>query len=169
MVTDTMTGYLDGLAARLAADGCEVRTEDWSGTRVLVGYRSDFRLRWIATKLHLFTIALPMPEVTVSAIETFANSAMDYALARKGQLRGLQSAVAVLPALVSTRVDPAAMQWASSKQRMRFACMARPVVVDVSSNTAGAFSGTAMLGWVYSGHLRRKLRLYFPSPTVGRG
>ena len=61
MATETITAYIDGVAARLAADGCETRGEDWGGTPVLVGYRSDFRLRWIATTLHLFTIVAPVP------------------------------------------------------------------------------------------------------------
>lgn len=160
--TVDVNAYIDGVATRLATDGCETRTEDWTNVPVLVGYRSDFRLWWFATKLHLFTIVMPMPYVTAGALETLTNNAINYALARKGEMRGFQSGVAVFPAAVSTHIDPAATAWAEQKQQLRFACMARPVTVDVSRGVVGAFRGTSAMGLVYSGHLRRKLALYFP-------
>lgn len=165
MVADTVSSYIDATEARLKADGCEVSTDNWSGTPVLIGYRSDFRLQWIATKLHLFTIVAAVPSVTAASLEAFTTATMDYALARKGQLRGLQSGVAVLPCMVSTNVEPAAIAWAQEKQRLRFACMARPVVVDPTRGVIGCFRGNSALGRVYSGHLRGKLNLYF-SPAA---
>jgi hypothetical protein len=161
MSHDPITAYINTTASRLTADGCQVRTENWGGAPVLVGHRSDFRFRWMATKLHLFTIVAPSPAVTVAVLEQFTNSAMDYAIANKGGARGMQSGIAVLPCLVSTQVDPAAAAWAQEKQRMRFACMARPVVVDFSRGSVSYFRNNSMLGRVYSGHLRSKLDLYF--------
>lgn len=163
---DPVTAYIDATATRLAADGCTVQAEDWSGTRVIVGYRSDFRLRWMATKLHLITAVAPAPVVQAGSIEGFTNAVMEYALARKGQFRGLQSGIAVFPALVSPDVDPAALAWAAQRQRVRFACMARPVVIDVARGAVSTFRGTPGLGWIYAGHLRAKLAAYFPSATA---
>lgn len=165
MVGDAVKAYIEATAARLTADGCDVHTEDWHGTAVLVGHRSDFRVQWMATKLHLLTIVAPASDVTPDDLESFTNAAFEYAEARKGQMRGLQSGVAVFPSLVGTHVDPAAMAWAQKKQLARFASMARPVVVDVTAGTVGCFRRTAALGFVYSGHLRRKLDLYFPAPV----
>ncbi|WP_197946194.1 levansucrase [Phytohabitans suffuscus] len=158
--------YIQATAARLAADGCEVRTEDWHGTPVLVGYRADFRLRWMATKLHLLTVVAPAAAVTQGDLETFTNTAFDYAQAQKGQFRGLQSGVAVFPGLVGTHVDPAALAWAGRRQLVRFGSVARPVAVDVTAGAVGCFRGTAALGFVYSGHLRRKLDAYFPQAAA---
>lgn len=162
--TDSVQAYIDATGRRLQADGCEVTTEDWGGVPVLVGYRADFKLRWMATKLHLFTIAAPASMITCDAVEAFTTSALDYALDRKGQLRGMQSGVAVFPALVGTQIEPQALTWAQQKQRVRFAALARPVVVDASTGAAACFRGTAALGFVYSAHLRRKLDVYFPAP-----
>ncbi|MEU6203134.1 levansucrase [Micromonospora musae] len=162
-VTESVRAYIDTTGQRLRADGCEVKTEDWGGLPVLVGYRADFKLRWMATKLHLFTIAAPATSITASAIQAFTTSAFDYVLARKGQLRGLQSGVAVFPALVGTQIEPRALSWAQQKQQVRFAALARPVVVDASTGAAGAFRSTTTLGFVYSAHLRRKLDCYFPT------
>jgi hypothetical protein len=117
----------------------------------------------MATKMHLFTIVAPATSISQSAIEAFANSALDYVVARKGQLRGLQSGVAAFPALVGTQVDPQAEAWAQQTQRVRFAAMARPVVANAITGTAAAFRGNAVLGFLYSAHFRRKLNAYFPA------
>ncbi|WP_431726986.1 levansucrase [Verrucosispora sp. TAA-831] len=164
MVDDAVKAYIEATSARLTADGCDVHTEDWHGTGVLVGHRSDFRIQWMATKLHLLTIVAPMSDVAPDDLESFTNATFEYAEARKGQMRGLQTGVAVFPSLVGTHIDPAAMAWSKRKQLVRFASVARPVVVDVTAGTVGCFRRTAALGFVYSGHLRRKLDLYFPAP-----
>ncbi|WP_433118894.1 levansucrase [Micromonospora sp. CA-246542] len=159
---EPVQAYLTATGERLRADGCEVRTEDWGGTPVLIGYRGDFRMRWMATKLHLFTIAAPTMRVTADVLEAFSTSAMDYVLARKGQLRGFQNGVAVLPALVGLEVEPAAAAWAQEKQRLKFAALARPVAVDARTGAAAAFRGSPALGFIYAAHLRGKLDAYFP-------
>jgi hypothetical protein len=158
-----VSAYIEATRARLKADGCETRDEGWNGSTVLIGYRSDFRLRWLATNLHLFTIVAPAASVTAPAIEGFTTACLDYAIGRKGQLRGLQSGVAVLPALVTAVADDPAIAWASEKQRMRFAAFARPVVVDTTRGLAACFRGSTAIGAIYSGHLRTKLAAYFPA------
>ncbi|GAB3956482.1 levansucrase [Micromonospora vulcania] len=160
--TEPVQAYLSATGDRLRADGCEVKIEDWGGVPVLVGHRGDFKLRWMATKLHLFTIAAPATLVTAAALERFSSSAMDYVLARKGQLRGMQNGVAVFPALVSTQIEPAAAAWAQEKQQVKFAALARPVAVDAVTGTAAAFRGKPALGFIYAAHLRSKLDAYFP-------
>jgi hypothetical protein len=160
--TEPVQAYLTATGERLRADGCEVTIEDWGGTPVLVGYRGDFKMRWMATKLHLFTIAAPATLVTAAALEAFSTSTMDYVLARKGQLRGFQNGVAVFPALVGTEVEPAAAAWAQEKQRVKFAALARPVAVDVRTGAAAAYRGNPTLGFIYAAHLRSKLNAYFP-------
>ncbi|MFI7605304.1 levansucrase [Micromonospora sp. NPDC049366] len=161
--TEPVRSYLGATGQRLRDDGCEVRTEDWGGVPVLVGYRADFKLRWMATKLHLFTIAAPATVVAAADLEAFSTSALDYVIARKGSLRGVQSGVAVFPALVGTEIDPAAVAWAREKQRLKFAALCRPVVVDAGTASASAFRGNPMLGFLYAAHLRRKLDTYFPT------
>jgi hypothetical protein len=164
-MTTATQAYLHSLSERLTADGCSVIQEDWSGVPVLIGRRSDFRLQWMATKLHQFTIAADVSRVTAESIESFTAHAMEYV--KQGVMRGGQSGVAVFPAMISTEVEPGSGEWAAQRQRTHFACMGRPVVVDTARGTVSCFRGNATLGLVYSGHLRRKLDLYFPPPTVG--
>jgi hypothetical protein len=168
MAGNAVEDFVAATARRLAADGCEVRKEDWGGQRVVVGYRGDFRVQWFATRLHLFTVVAATPRVTAEALERFTNTVLDYALARKGEMRGFQSGVAAFPCLVSGDVDPAAVAWARQKQRLRFACIGRPVAVDPERGVIGVYRGTPMLGVVYAGHLRRKLDTYFALPNAQR-
>lgn len=154
--------YLNGLAERLAADGCTVSTQRWGQHDVVIGYRSDFRWTWMATKLHLFTVAAPAAVVTRADIGAFTMSVWDQMIARQGALRGLQTGVAVLPALVGTQVTPDAAGWAAAEQRQRFASFARPVTVDTSAHAISAFTGRVTLGGVYNSHLIGKLQTYFP-------
>ncbi|MDI9883207.1 levansucrase [Streptomyces sp. HNM0645] len=154
--------YLQFVEHRLTADGCAPRWEQWHGAPVLVGRRADFRLQWAATKLHLFTAVAAAPEITVPAVEAFTWRVLDYARANKGGLPvGLQTGVAAFPVLVSERVDPAAMAWAQEQQRNRFACFARPVVVDMSQGHVGFYRGTPALGRVYASHMVDKGTRYF--------
>lgn len=158
--------YLAAVESRLTADGCAPQWQDWSGTRVLVGRRADFKVRWMATNLHLFTIAAAVPEITVTTIDAFTTHALSFAKKNKGGLPvGMQTGVSVFPVLVSERVDPAAMAWAEDKQRNQFACFARPVVVDTARHYVGFFRGKPALGRVYASHLINKGTAYFSHPA----
>ncbi|WP_149824790.1 levansucrase [Streptomyces tailanensis] len=154
--------YLASVAARVAADECRTWWEDWAGVPVFVGRRADFRWRWMATKLHLFTVAAAVHEITIPTIETFTDQVMAYAKKTKGGLpAGLQTGIAVFPLLVSDRVDPAAVRWAEAQQRNKWACMARPVVVDSTQQYVGTYRGTPAIGMAYSSYLERKAASYF--------
>jgi len=116
----------------------------------------------VATRLHLFTIAAAVPEVTVPALQGFTRAAQQYAKEHKGGLpAGLQTGIALFPCLVSERVDPAALTWAETTSINDFALMTRPVAVDVARGAVGAFRRTPFVGSIYAPYLRRKLTLYF--------
>ncbi|MET7699883.1 levansucrase [Streptomyces sp. NPDC005485] len=154
--------YLASVQSRLTADGCETRWEDWAGVPVLVGRRADFRMSWMATRLHLFTVAAAVPEITVPAIEGFTDQVMKYAKDNKGGLPvGLQNGIGAFPLLVSDRVDPAAVHWAEAQQRIKFACMTRPVVVDSTQQYVGMYRGKPALGRVYASYFIQKGSQYF--------
>ncbi|MFF9346199.1 levansucrase [Streptomyces sp. NPDC014734] len=162
MSEEAIRNYLAGVEGRLAADGCAPRWEDWGGVPVLVGRRADFRLRWAATNLHLFTVAAAVPEVSLPVVEAFTTQVLTYARKNKGGLPvGMQTGVASFPVLVSDRVDPAAMAWAEEKQRNQFACFARPVVVDSARGHVGMYRGKPAVGRAYAAHLIEKGGRYF--------
>jgi hypothetical protein len=101
--SEATQAYVTSVAARLAADACQTWWEDWGGVPVLVGRRADFRLRWMA-KMHLFTVVVAVPEITMPTIGTFTFQAMEYAKRVKGGLpAGLQTGICLFPVLVSDR------------------------------------------------------------------
>ena len=158
--------YLEGLFERLAADGC---SPQWFKTktldRVVLGRRADFKLRWMGTRLHLFTIASTLPEITVPELDRFVEFAMKTSIERKGGLmRGLQSGIAVFPVLVSDRVDPAALYHAAQAQTVKFACVARPVVIDTAANAIGVYLGRPLIAGLVASFLEQKGMQYFPLP-----
>ncbi|RVU22397.1 levansucrase [Streptomyces antnestii] len=162
MTGESARAYLTSLESRLVADGCATRWDDWFGVPVLVGRRADFRMRWMATNLHLFTVAAAVPETTVQSVDTFTSQVLTYAKNNKGGLPvGAQTGVAAFPVLVSERVDPAAVAWAEQQQRNRFACFARPVVVDSAQRYVGLYRGKPAIGRVYANHLIDKGDRYF--------
>ncbi|MEU8487230.1 levansucrase [Streptomyces sp. NPDC048641] len=162
MIGESARNYLASVEGRLQADGCATRWEDWSGVPVLIGRRADFRMSWMATNLHLFTVAAAVPEITAQSVDTFTSQVLTYAKKNKGGLPvGLQTGVAAFPVLVSERVDPAAMAWAEQQQRNRFASFARPVVVDSAQRYVGFYRGKPAIGRVYASHLIDKGNRYF--------
>lgn len=153
--------YISGLLGRLAADGCAPRW-DTTTSPFLIGHRSDVRA---ATRIHLFTIAAVVPEITVPVLEQFTDFALNAAVKRrKGLPRGLRTCVGVFPALISDRVEPAAARRASVWQRTRFAGLGRPTVVDTANRRVDAYRDTPIAGFFYAQYLRGKNEQYFPQP-----
>ncbi|MFE6886786.1 levansucrase [Streptomyces sp. NPDC057694] len=160
--------YFDSLEGRLVSDGCVTQRQDWSGTCVLVGRRSDVRMRWVATRLDLFTIAAVVPEITAAGLSAFTEESLRYAKAAKGgRPLGMQAGIGAFPVLISDKVDPAAAEWARARQRVAFACMARPVVVDLSCRSVSTYRGKPGLGRLYASYFIQKSTQYFDLAASG--
>lgn len=148
--------YVDAVADRLRGDGAAVSTALLPGGEALVGYRSQFELRWMATKMNLFTAVRLVPQVTVSALEDFSNEALDYGVKLKGRFRGLQTGVAVIPVLVGQLVEPAASDYARTVLLRRWAAFAWPAVVDLDREVVSAHEGSVTLGGMYASWMRER-------------
>jgi hypothetical protein len=101
-----VNGYVQGLQGRLVADGCAVTREQLGDRTVLVGYRSKIKA---LSKMHIFTVVDTVGQVTEPILRGFTDAAVKLSTDRKGQWRGMQSGVIVLPILVGTGVDEAAV------------------------------------------------------------
>jgi len=157
--------YLDLVAERLASGGATVTTEQIGPIIALVGYRARFRMRWMASTLHLFTVVVPAPwTVTAAALERFGNDAIDFADSRKGALRGFQSGVAAIPVLVGPDIQPDAKEYAQTQILRRYAAFAWPAVVDLTERRVYRHEGRVAIGAVFSGYLRAQTALALPEP-----
>jgi len=154
--------YVDAVADRLRGDGAAVSTEVLPGGEALVGYRSQFRLRWMATKLNLFTVVRAVPEVTVSALESFSNEALDQGVKLKGRFRGLQTGVAVIPALVGEMAEPAAADYARTVLVRRWSAFAWPAVVDLHRDVVSTHEGSVTIGGIYASWMREQTAVALP-------
>ncbi|MEX0171455.1 hypothetical protein MRBLMG1_004109 [Streptomyces sp. LMG1-1-1.1] len=131
----------------------------------MTGCRADRKVRWFGTKAELFVFAAAVPEVDVTTISEFTAWAMRYAKSLRGGIPGARNAAMVLPALVSARVRPEAVQWAAQDARiLGTTLISRPLTVETSQ--AGArttmYRGGVVWGGMFTSHVLQKAALYFP-------
>ena len=158
--------YLKLVEARLSAEGATVTKEDFNGIPAVIGYRPKFRLRWMATKLNLFTIVIPQEAVTEAALQRFTDDALAYAIARKGQLRGLQTGVAAIPVIVGSQIEPAAIAFAEKKIVKKWSAFAWPAIVDLSTGAVHTHQGRVAIGGIYASWMRQQTAVALKAPTT---
>jgi hypothetical protein len=159
----TAESCLEAVRARLATDGCTVTAEHLGSTPVTVGYKAQFKA---LTKMHIFTVAAAVERVDETAVRSFTDAVTQLARNRKGQWRGAQSGVLVLPILIASVVDPSAIVLTAKPYRLHldgFAVMANPAIVDATSGAVHTFRGRRIWGYVYNGMIKKKLALYLPA------
>ncbi|MER7688950.1 hypothetical protein [Streptomyces sp. NPDC097610] len=83
---DAANAYLEALRERLATDGCGGTATTWRDYRVVIGSRSDRRVRWFGTKVELFVLAAAVPQVDDASTAEFTGWAMDYVKSRRSGL-----------------------------------------------------------------------------------
>ncbi len=157
--------FLFQMAERLRADGAAVGTGQLAGGPALVGLKSQFRLRWMATKLHLFTVAVAVPVATGPLLKQFSQDAMEFANQQKGSLRGLQVAVAAIPILVTPVVDPSGAAYARTELIRKIGAFAWPTIFDVTTAVAHRHQGTVLIGGIYNGWMRQQTSLALGVPN----
>jgi hypothetical protein len=162
----TVDAYLNVVRKRLVADGCAVTSETIGSMPVVVGYRARVRL---LTRIHIFAVAAKVERVDEAGLRAYVDDVVNLGLRRKGQLRGLQSGVIVLPILVTESVDPAAAALTQKAYRLNlngFAVMAQPAVVDVQAGQVWTFRGTRMWGYAFNSLVKQTYKAYLPEPTA---
>ncbi|HET6951491.1 MAG TPA: hypothetical protein VFI47_14005 [Acidimicrobiales bacterium] len=155
--------YVHEAAERMAADGSSVSQVVLPMGPAVVGYQSRFRLRWMATKLHVFTVVVPVSRATAETLREATEQSIDYAKQTKGSLRGLQTGVAALPVVVTADATPDALAAAESRPSKGWAAFTLPALVDLTTGRIHSFSGRLVWGGLYASWLRQRLDA-LPSP-----
>jgi hypothetical protein len=91
--------------------------------------------------------------------------AVSYAKATKGTLRGLQSGVAVIPALVAESVTEQASAAAAARPKKEFAALLLPAIVDLGNGQTLSYQGPIVWGAMYASWLRARLSAALPAPA----
>ncbi len=159
---DTL-GYQALVQERLVAAGYTLRTTPPAG---LVGHRRDFRLRWMATAVHTVVHVTTTPHVTADGLAGFTRSALSHAEVAHGQMRGLQSGVAVVAAVIAESADDEAHAYAMRTIPKDFAAFAWPVVVDLGAELRSSHAGSPLVGAVYSSWMRQQIETLLPQPDT---
>ncbi len=120
---------------------------------------------WLATKVHLFTVLYPTEVATDAQLAAISRDAVGYAKATKGTLRGLQSGVAIIPALVAQSVTEQARAAVTARPKKEFAAFLLPAIVDLGSGQTLSYQGPIVWGAMYASWLRARLSVALPAPV----
>lgn len=149
------TEALAAVADHLAHAGYQIQNTTIGGRDVLVARRSDFRWRWLATRLHTFVVVFTVSELDESLAEELSAAAQQHAIKHKGGLpRGQQTGTATVAVFLSEPDQSSVRRWFSRRPKHRFAALRFPVLVELDSATVTYFRGRLRAGFVYSSHLR---------------
>lgn len=149
--------YVEAAAARMAADGSEVSRVQLRLGPAVVGYRSEFRLRWAATKMNAFIMVVPVAVATLDVLDDATEQSLGYAKEQKGRFRGFQTGVAALPVIVSSNVEADARGAVESRPSKQFAAIVLPAIVDLSCGLIHRYSGRLVWGAAYRAWLNERL------------
>lgn len=146
------------VAGRLADAGYALRPSAEVGdTTALVAQTSQFRWRWMATRLYLLFYVQAVETVSVDGLERFASAALADAVAAKGRLPGLQVGVAVVPVQIGATVANGARRYAQHQILRGYAAFAWPVTIAAADGAVSRHLGRPAVGAVYTSWLRRRI------------
>ena len=148
----TLEEYVQEASERMRADGSSVSVVSLTGGPAVVGYQSRFRLRWMATKLHLFTVVVSVPQATIDVVSSVTAQGIDYAKKTKGKFRGFQSGVAVIPVVVAAEVLADARAAVETRPAKSFAVITLPAIVDIKKAARRIATPAA---WCWARSIRR--------------
>ena len=150
--------YLSHIQAKFSASDDVVIGQQ--NVRML--YEEKFELKWLATKLKIFSFVAHAPHITAQDISLYSDACTTYALnAYKGLPRGFQSGVTSFNVMVSEKVDAAAVAFAASRPKMRFAAFPMPIIYDLSTMKIFYYQETPMWGAIYYKYLREHIESNF--------
>ena len=122
---------------------------------VVVARRSQFKVRWMFSRLHTFVFVIDFgdEDVTAATLTHLVDLARGYAIKKKGGLpRGLQSGTAAIVVALSRAPSPALLAWSSRNAARRFAAMTFPVAVNTTTGTL-THPRPALVGYLFNAHL----------------
>jgi hypothetical protein len=151
-----MNDALAAIGVALDAAGYTLTNVTLDGRPALVARASNFRWRWMATRLHTFVVVAdfePVPSDD-APLERFLELAGNYARENKGGLpAGFQTGTAVVAVAVVHGTSTAARKWALHNHGRKFGHVAYPVTADTETGEV-VHPPPMVVGAIYNGHLK---------------
>ena len=128
-----------------------------SYSNVLVGrfyatqfYEEKFQVKWLATKLKMFSYVSYLPVINEQDIIEFSDVCLADALQKyKGLPRGFQSGVGSFCVLASEYIDPRAIAYVQQRPKKHYAAFEMPIIYDLTRNMLFYYDKTPMWGAIY--------------------
>ena len=125
-------------------------------------YEEKFEMKWLATKLKIYSFVSYLPNITEQDIIDFSSSCLSKALSEyKGLPRWFQNGIASFNVLISENVDPKAIEYAKSRPKKHFAAMEMPVIYDLAKKQIYYYEKTPMWGAIYYRYFREYIEKFF--------
>ena len=159
---------VQALAGGLSGAGWQVTAGQVDAPWRFVARTSEFRLRWLAVRLHTFVFAVALRGGEDPAwLDAQLRAAVQHSRANKGgQHEGLQSGSAVVMVGIGSDLGPELRTWAARAHGQQLATVTHPVLVDVTAGDVLEPSRPA-IGAIYHGYLRGVVAR-FVDPVVAR-
>lgn len=150
---------LAALSRRLTDAGFRVEHARIAGREALVGRRAEFRLRWIATRLHTFVVVFEVQGLDATLAEQLSAAAQQFSIDHKGGLpRGLQTGSATISVFLDPHPTAAVGGWFAGKPKHRFAALRLPVLADLGAGSVTYFTAGQAVGSLYASYLHGIVR-----------
>lgn len=146
------------IEASLSTGGFTVDHGSVAGREAVIARKSEFRLRWMGTRLHTFVVVADFTaDATPDVLDRFLSDSVQYAITAKGGMpRGLQTGTCAVTVAVTGSAGEAG-DWAVKPHGRRFAAMSFPVLVDVATKQVSHPPRMA-IGAVYVPYLKELVR-----------
>ncbi len=137
----------------------EVQIESFNVKSV---YEEKFELKWLASKLKIFSFLSHVGEIDSDDIITYSSACMRYALkSYKGLPRGMQNGVASFNVLVSNNVSKRSEEIAIARPKKHFASFEMPIVYDLANKNIYYYKNTPIWGSMYYKFFREYIEMNF--------
>ncbi|MCL3863113.1 hypothetical protein [Actinotalea sp. K2] len=122
---------------------------------------SEFRWRWVASRLHTIAVVLPLHAgETRAGLDALLGSAVtEVKRSLDGVPLGFQAGIAVILTLVGRDLDPEVRQWAAHPRLGGYAVVVHPVVVDLADGQV-LEPRRRWLGIIFHSYLRGLVRAH---------
>ena len=145
------------IAESLRSAGFEVSDVFVGGHSATVARRSEFRLRWMASRLDtsVFLVAIGASDFDPDA---FVDSTVSHTVdTRTGRALGLQKGVAAISVVIGDGLPDAVSAWATRARGRRFGALAWPVAADLRARSV-VQPGLTWIGIIFVPYFRRLIR-----------
>ena len=153
--------YIQKISKKFSDDHLKVSNEEINGINTIVGYKTEFRWSWFATKLHIFGMVGTIDKITKQDIDKFSKACIEHGERNMKGMRGMQQGAVSFAVLASDNVQQDAIDWVKEPSPKHFALMEFPVIYDLKEDKLYYCEKTPMWGAIYFKFFRNFVKMYF--------